>query len=160
MKFTLRGLVPALAIAAGGLAPACALKPPIQNSGALAKDGVQVAVVGQRCSETVEPEWPAANLVETVVELQVQNSGAGAVTVHRDQLRLRGVDGREVPAGDWCAADPLAVESGQTKTFTVRFMTRGGLSCTQPMSLDADAGFTMGAAPVQVGAVTFVPSKA
>ena len=39
-------------------------------------------------------------------------------------------------------------------------MTRGGLSCTKPMQLDADSGFTVGAAPVKVGAVTFVPSRA
>ncbi|HSS37467.1 MAG TPA: hypothetical protein VLT58_01740 [Polyangia bacterium] len=146
-------------MATGGLTAGCALKPPVENSGALAKDGVAVSVVGQRCTETVEPEWPGANLVETVVELQVANSGASAVTVHRAQLKLRGLDGRRVPSGGWCAADPIAVESGQTKTFTVEFMTRGGMSCTKPMQLDADTGITMGAAPVQVGAVTFVPSK-
>ncbi|MES1209017.1 MAG: hypothetical protein ABUS79_24020 [Pseudomonadota bacterium] len=159
MTSTFRPFVLALAFAAGGLAPACALKPPVANSGALAKDGVQVSVVGQRCRETVEPEWPGANLVETVVELQVENSGPGPLTVRRDQLKLRGLDGRKVPSGGWCAADPISVESGQTKTFKVQFMTRGGMSCTKPMQLDADAGITMGAEPVQVGAVTFVPSK-
>lgn len=85
MTRALRGLIAGLALAAGGLVPACALKPPVENSGALAKDGVQVAV---------------------------------------------------------------------------RFMTRGGMSCTKPMVLDADAGITAGAAPVQIGAVTFLPSKA
>ena len=135
------------------------LKPPVENSGALAMDGVQVSVVGQRCAEIVEPEWPDANLVEAVVELQVQNGGPTLVNVHRDQLRLRGADGREVPNGSWGATEPIAVDAGQTKTFQVEFMTRGGLSCTQPMQLDAESGFTMGAAPVQVGAVTFVPSK-
>lgn len=159
MRFTLRRVVAVLGLAAGGLAPACALKPPVENSGALAKDGVQVAVVGQRCTETVEAEWPGANLVETVVEVQVQNNGAAPLTVHRDQLKLRGVDGRKVPSGGWCAADPISVDPGQTKTFAVRFMTRGGMSCTKPMALDADAGITVGAAPVQVGAVTFLPSK-
>jgi hypothetical protein len=149
-----------LALALAGLAPACALKPPVENSGALAKDGVQVSVVGQRCTETVEPEWPGANLVETVVELQVRNAGAAPVTVRRDQLKLRGGDGRKVPSGGWCAADPISIDAGQSKTFKVQFMTRGGLSCTKPMQLDAESGITMGAAPVQVGAVTFVPSKA
>jgi hypothetical protein len=160
MTRALRGLIAGLALAAGGLVPACALKPPVENSGALAKDGVQVAVVGQRCTETVEPEWPGANLVETVVELQVHNGGPAPVTVHRDQLKLRGLDGRKVPSGGWCAADPISVDAGQTKTFAVRFMTRGGMSCTKPMVLDADAGITVGAAPVQIGAVTFLPSKA
>jgi hypothetical protein len=68
-----------LALALAGLAPACALKPPVENSGALAKDGVQVSVVGQRCTETVEPEWPGANLVETVVELAAMGARSRAV---------------------------------------------------------------------------------
>ena len=160
MTRTLRDLFVPLAVAAGVLAPACAMRPPVENSGALAKDGVSVQVVGQRCTETVEPEWPGANLVETVVELQVQNSGPAPLTIHRDQLRLRGLDGRDVPSGGWCATAPVSVESGQTKTLEVQFMTRGGMSCTKPMQLDAESGITVGATPVRVGAVTFVPSKA
>jgi hypothetical protein len=149
-----------LALALFGLLPACALKPPVENSGSVSKDGVQVAVIGQRCTETVEPEWPGANLVQAVVEVQVANSGSAPLTVHPDQLRLRGTDGRKVPTNGWGAHEALSVDAGQSRTMKVEFMTRGGLSCTKPMQLDADAGITMGATPVKVGAVTFVPSHA
>jgi hypothetical protein len=39
-------------------------------------------------------------------------------------------------------------------------MSRGGLSCTKAMQLEASAGITKGDAPVRIGAVTFVPSHA
>jgi hypothetical protein len=139
---------------------ACALRPPAQNSGALAKDGVRLSVVRQRCTETVEPEWPGANLVRAVVEVQVRNDSGAPVTVRRDRLRLRGVDGRQVPSGGWGAGEPISIASGTTRTFTVEFMTRGVLSCTKPMQLDADAGIQAGASPIRVGSVTFVPSRA
>lgn len=154
-----RSLAP-LALGLFGLLPACALKPPVENSGTASKNGVQVAVIGQRCTETVEPEWPGANLVQAIVELQVANTGSAPLTVHPDRLDLRGTDGRKVPTAGWGAGDTLSVDAGQSRVVKVRFMTRGGLSCTKPMQLDADSGITMGTAPVKVGSVTFVPSRA
>ncbi len=148
-----------LAIALAALSPACALAPPVRSSGALAKRGVRVAVVGQRCAETVEPEWPEASLVEERVAVEVRNDDAAPVTVRREDLRLLGPDGRQVPGGGWSAHEPVSIAPGQSETFDVVFMTRGGLSCTQPMRLDADSGVTLGSAPIPVGVVTFTPSR-
>ncbi len=142
------------------LAPACAMSPPAQNAGSLASDGVQVAVVGQRCSETVETDWPGANLVEATVQFQVRNTNPNPVTVKREELYLRGTDGRRVQSRDWNESAPVTVESGQTQTFDLRYLTRGGLSCTKPMQLDATSAIRVGAEPVRIGAVTFVPSRA
>ena len=150
----------ALAVGLFAFLPACALKPPVENSGTVSKDGVQLAVIGQRCTETVEPEWPGANLVQTIVEVQFANAGSAPLTIHPDRFHLRGTDGRKVPAGGWRAREPLSVDAGQSKKVKVEFMTRGGLSCTKPMELDADSGVTVGATPVKVGSVTFVPSRA
>jgi hypothetical protein len=141
------------------LAPACAMTPPAQNAGSLASDGVQVAVTGQRCTETVEPDWPGANLVQTTVEFQIRNTNPNPVTVNREHLYLRGTDGRPVPSRGWDARDEVLVGSGESKTFNLQFMTRGGISCTKPMQLDAASGITVGAMPLKIGAVTFVPSK-
>ena len=80
--------------------------------------------------------------------------------MHRDGFRLRGPDGRAVPTKSWQADEPLYVEAGQTRTFELRFMSRGGLSCTKPMQLEASSGITKGTVQVQIGAVTFVPSRA
>jgi len=142
------------------LAPACAMSPPAQSAGTLARDGVEVAVVGQRCTETVETDWPGANLVQATVEFQVRNSNPNPVTVNREQLYLRGSDGRRVMSRDWNSNDAVQVASGQTQTFQLRYMTRGGISCTKPMQLDAESGISVGAVPLRIGSVTFVPSRA
>jgi hypothetical protein len=143
------------------LAPACALQPPAQNGGAAKSDnGVAVAVVAQRCTETVETDLPGVPLVEAKVEVEIRNAAPPPLIVHRDAFRLRGPDGRAVPTISWQAGDPLPIEAGQTRNFELRFMSRGGLSCTKAMQLEASAGITKGDAPVQLGAVTFVPSHA
>ncbi|HLK92117.1 MAG TPA: hypothetical protein VKZ18_19650 [Polyangia bacterium] len=141
------------------LTPACALRPPVENSGAATADnGVAVAVLRQSCSETVETELPGVPLVETKLEVEVRNVAPPPLVVHRGEFHLRGADGRAIPTTSWQADEPISVEAGQTRTFELRFMSRGGLSCTKPMQLEAAAGITKGDAPVRIGAVTFVPS--
>jgi hypothetical protein len=54
----------------------------------------------------------------------------------------------------------LSIEAGQAGTFELRFQSRGGLSCTRPMQLEASAGITKGETPVRIGVVSFVPSRA
>ncbi len=148
-------------IALAALTPACALHPPVQNSGAAADpSGVEIAVIGQSCTETVETELPGVNLVEARIEVQVRNAAPPPLVIHRDAFRLRGADGRAVPTTTWKASDPLSIEAGQAGNFELRFMSRGGLSCTKPMQLEAAGGITKGAAPVRIGAVSFVPSHA
>jgi hypothetical protein len=148
-------------LVAAALAPACALEPPVQNSGtATGEDGVAVAVLRQSCTETIETELPGVPLVETKVEVEVRNAAPPPVVVHRDGFHLRGPDGRAIPTTGWGTGEPLPIEAGQTRTFELRFMSRGGLSCTKPMQLEASAGITKGDAPVRIGAVTFVPSRA
>jgi hypothetical protein len=151
-----------VALAGGAaLSPACALAPPAQNGGAAKSDnGVAVAVVAQRCTETVETDLPGVPLVETHVQVEIRNTAPPPLVVHRDAFHLRGPDGRAVPTATWQASEPLPIEAGQTRTFELRFMSRGGLSCTKAMQLEAAAGITKGDAPVQIGAVTFVPSAA
>jgi hypothetical protein len=148
-------------VALGTLAPACALHPPVQNSGAaVAPSGVQIAVTGQSCSETVETDLPGVNLVQAIIQVQVRNTAPPPLIVHRDAFRLRGPDGRAIPTMTWRAGEPLSIEAGQASTFELRFQSRGGLSCTKPMQLEASAGITKGTEPVQIGAVSFVPSHA
>jgi len=150
-----------LTSALAALAPACALHPPVQNSGAaVAPSGVEIAVSGQSCTETVETDLPGVNLVEAIVEVQVRNAAPPPLVVHRDAFRLRGPDGRAIPTMTWRAGEPLSIEAGQSGTFELRFQSRGGLSCTKPMQLEASAGITKGTEPVQIGAVSFIPAHA
>jgi hypothetical protein len=143
------------------LAPACALRPPIQNSGAArAPEGVQVAVLRQSCSQTVETEQPGNDLVEATVEVEVRNASPAPIAVHRDGFRLTAPDGSAIRTATWFAKDGLSVDPGQTQTFELRFMSRGGLSCSQAMALESPAAITRGTEPMKIGAVTFVSAHA
>jgi hypothetical protein len=143
------------------LAPACGLRPPIQNSGAArTPEGIEVAVVRQSCSQTVETEQPGNDLVETTVEVQIRNITPAAIAVHRDGFRLTAPDGSAIRTSTWFAGEPLSVDPGQTQTVQLRFMSRGGLSCWKEMALESPAAITRGAQPVKLGAITFVPTHA
>ena len=70
---------------------ASGLRPPIRNSGAVTTpDGVQVAVLGQSCSQTVETDLPGNDLVEMTVQIEVRNGTSQALGIHRDGFRLTG----------------------------------------------------------------------
>jgi hypothetical protein len=153
---TLSGI---LVLAFMALTPACAgLEPPIRNSGPAAATGVEVAVLRESCSQTVETEQPGNDLVEAVVEVEVRNATAAPVSVHRDGFRLRAPDGSAIRTSTWFSSDPLPVVAGRAETFQLRFMSRGGLSCSKVMQLDASAAVTKGEEPLRLGSITFQPS--
>jgi len=144
------------------LTPACAgLHPPLQNSGpAVSREGVQVAVTRQGCSETVEPEQPGNDLTEEIVEVQVRNDTPAPLTVHREAFRLITPEGYSLETLTFGANQPLTVAAGETRAFELRYMTRGSLECAREMRLEAGRGITSGSNPVDVGGVRFVPSRA
>ncbi len=143
------------------VAPACGLRPPVQNSGAATSpEGVSFAVLAQRCTETVETDLPDVPLIEIRLQIEVRNATPPALVIQGGAFELRGPDGRSIPTTSWKETDPLSIAAGQTRTVELRFMTRGGLSCTKPMQLEAPTRVTKGDAPVRLGPVTFVPSRA
>jgi hypothetical protein len=143
------------------LAPACGLQPPIQSSGsAVSKEGVQLRVLRQSCSETVQPKQPGNDLVEVIVEMEIRNVMSEPIRVHRDGFRLGAPDGSAIKTSTWFAIDPLIVDAAQALTFQLRFMARGGLSCWREMALEAFSAVTKGTVPVEIGAVRFIPGHA
>jgi hypothetical protein len=140
------------------LALACGLHPPVQNGAAAVADGVQVALLRQSCSQTVEADWPGNDLVEATVEVQVHNGAATPVSIRRDGFRL-GADGSAVRPATWGAIEPMSLAPGQTQTFQLRFMGRGGLSCSAAMTLESPAAVTKGDRPVNLAGVTFTPKR-
>jgi hypothetical protein len=150
------------ALVALGLGPACVgLRPPVQSGGAAtSREGVQVAVARQGCTETVEPEQPGNDLVEEILEVQVRNPSPAPLTVHRDAFRLVTPEGYALETMTFRAAEPLTVAGGETRTFELRFMTRGSLQCAREMRLEAGQAVVRLDRPVQVGAVRFTPSRA
>jgi hypothetical protein len=139
------------------VASASGLRPPIRNSGAVTTpDGVQVAVLGQSCSQTVETDLPGNDLVEMTVEIEVRNGTSQALGVHRDGFRLTGADGRSIPTSTWFASKPISIASRQAETFELRFMSHGGLSCSQEMTLESPSAIVRGTDIAKIGAIRFV----
>ncbi len=144
------------------VASACVpLRPPVQNSGpTVSHDGVQVAVTRQACSESVEPEQPGNNLTEETIDLQVGNMLATPLSVHRDAFRLVTPDGSALKTITFRAADPLTLAAGETRSFKLRYMTRGSLQCDRSMTLEVSSGIRAGGNPVDLAPIQFVPVRA
>jgi hypothetical protein len=143
------------------LVPACGLQPPIQTSGAAAsKEGIQLRVLRESCSETVQPKQPGNDLVEVIVDVEVRNGTSEPISVHRDGFRLGAPDGSLIRTSTLFAIDPVTVDAAQAQTLPLRFMSRGGLSCWKEMALKAFSAVTRGTAPVEIGSVRFIPSHA
>jgi hypothetical protein len=151
-----------LAVLAVALAPACApLRLPDKNSGpARSREGVELAVSGQSCTQSQEPDFHGEDLVEEVVEVQVRNATPAPLTVQRDALRLVSPDGLALKTITWRAGDPLALGAGETRAFELRFMNRGSLGCSRRMTLDPDSSVKMNGQTVALDAISFVPSRA
>jgi hypothetical protein len=153
--------VMAIGFLLAGVGACATMRPPATSSGpAMSSNGVQIAVVRQICAES-QPVGPMlGNWVDETVEVQVRNGSPQPVAIHLDRFRLLGPDGGVLASGADPSIEPLAVARGETRTVEVRFSSRGGLECTRPMRLDAGAGITSGEAPVVLGLVSFVPSRA
>jgi hypothetical protein len=140
---------------------ACGLSPALQNGGAaVTADGIRLAVPRQTCSETVQAKQPGNDLVEAIIEVEVRNPTAAPLSVNRSGFRLSAPDGSAIPPSTWFVKDPLTVGAGQSQTFQLRFMSRGGLSCWRPMELRATSVLSLGPVPVRIGSVRFTASHA
>ena len=143
-------------------AAACVpMRPPMRSSGpSVSREGVQVAVTRQRCSETVEPDYPGNDLTEEVLEVRVRNGTPTQLTVHRDAFRLVTPDGYSLETLTLGVGDPMTIAGGETRAFELRYMTRGSLQCAREMRLETGRGITSGANSVEVGSVRFTPARA
>src|SRR3954463_13340845 len=97
----------ALPAPAGGGAP---LGPPAQAAApAVSAEGVKVALLGQTCDQSADPDWKGANLIEVRLALGIANPTGAPRVLHRDQSRLVGPDGTAVQTISAGAADPISV---------------------------------------------------
>ena len=145
---------------ASAAAPTRDFRPPIHNGAAMAEGGVQVAVLRQRCSQTVETEQPGNDFVETTVELEVRNRRSAPIAVRRDGFQLVAPDGRAIRTSTWFAGSPRSVEPGQAQTFELRFVSRGGLSCYKEMILEAPSVVVKGTAGAKLAPLRLAPAEA
>lgn len=153
-----------LVLAVFGLSFGCvALRPPALGGGPVVSPaGVTLAVTRQSCTQTRdEPTQRGYDLVEERIEVQVRNGAPAPIAIKRDGFRLVTPEGFALRTVTWRAADPLTLSGGETRTFVLRFMTRGSLGCARPMALDpGSAAIILGDRPVRLAPVRFTPARA
>jgi hypothetical protein len=128
--------------------------PPARSSGPSAGDGVELAIVGQYCEQSVDPDWGDNQVVQIRMRIGVTNTGREGVEFHPENLRMVAPDGvspAPVAADDW-----LVVAPGETKVFALRFMNRGSLKCKEWMQLDPTRGLRAGARAIQLPPISFL----
>ena len=150
----------ALAGVAATIAPACAhMTPPARNDGPTrSSEGVELAVARKSCDQIQKPDWHGNDLAELTLEVQVRNPTPAPVTIKRVDLRLLAPDGTALRTVTWRAADPLPVGRRETKSFEIRFMSRGSLQCAAELQLDTRGAVTTDDRVLQTGRITFTPS--
>jgi hypothetical protein len=142
--------------------PACAvaMQPLARGRGpSVSPEGVQVAVVGQRCkpSGTQYPDELEDDHADVEVKVEVRDATPSGVVVHRDRFRLVTPDGTVVSAVTWGLGDPLMVRGGEARSFELAFQPDGNLQCSQEMRLQAEASIFLHGSALKIGAVPFVP---
>jgi hypothetical protein len=153
-------LLRSLAASILAVTSACALKPPVRNSGpSISREGVQLAVVKQRCQQLSDPDQ-TEDLAELIVEVQVHNPTSVAATVRRGEFRLIGDDRFALKTSTGGASEPLTVAPGSDQSFELRFMARGAFECAKELRLDPGGGVISRDHPVDLPPVRFVAWRA
>jgi len=134
------------------------IHPPIQSSGpVVSREGVRLAVTGQSCVQTKDPDQPGTDLFDATVAIQIRNPTPDPVTVHREGFVLVTSDGGALRTQTWNSVEPLSVRAGETYTLKLRFAARGP-SCYKEMQLEPASALELPQGPLKLDAVRFVPS--
>jgi hypothetical protein len=128
---------------------------PAKSSGPSESDGVQMAIVGQYCEDSAEPDdFAGSEAVQLRMKIAVANRSKENVGFDPDRVRVIAPD-RVTPSP--VAADAaLVVAPGETKVAVVRFLTRGSLKCKEEMRLDPSDSLVAGARRVPLRPIAFV----
>ena len=149
----------ALTLALAALSGCAGLVPPARSNGAqFSEDGVHIAVVGQRCSESGDAGRPGQRLLQVTLAIEVGNATPRPLAVRRESMTL--VLPGEVAARTSTpeAAQILDVDPGTTAPFELSFVAHG-VRCNQELRLEASAAVESRGRPITIGGVRFVPRE-
>ena len=104
---------------------------PDHRSGSL-REGIELSVTRQLCTQIQEADFPGADLVETILEIAIRNPTPEPIAVRRDAFRLLAPDGSALRTVTWRAADPLVVGRRTTGVFRLRYMSAAPSSVRRP----------------------------
>jgi hypothetical protein len=151
-------------LAAMTLTPGCALPlaPPAKSSGpAVSREGVQVAVVGQLCTQSTDYEDDIdSDHANVDVKVEIRNTTTDPVTIDKDRFRLVARDNSALDPLTFGRDRPFEVKGGETRSFELRFQPYGTNQCLHGMQLKANSGIVIRDKVVPLSAVSFVPWSA
>ena len=151
-------------LAAMTLTPGCTLPmtPPAQSSGpAISREGVQVAVVGQLCTQSNDyGDDIDSDHANIEVKVEVRNATTEPAIVDRNNFRLVAPDNGALDPLTFGRDRPLEVKGGQTRSFELRFQPYGTNQCLHQMQLNATSGVILRDKVVRLSGVSFIPWSA
>jgi hypothetical protein len=156
----------ALALTVTGLATSCGYATPYKTSGAaLSQDGVQIALVGERCF--VNPntdQFPmVANDVDDILlvglDLQVKNESKQVTVLSLNRFRLLGDTRTEHLAMPPEESGVVKLAPGETRMVPLDFRRQTALDCHNELALTAEGAVAIEGKPVYVASIHFQPSR-
>jgi hypothetical protein len=140
-----------------GFAASCGYVAPYTSSGpSLSKEGVEVAIAGQRCyvnrSAEQFPTTVNDDHLNLDLRLQVKNASNHIAVLSPDHVRLSETVGGERMVMQPRESEAISLQPGETKIVPLDFEQSGELDCHNDLALEA-----AGAVEIEGGKVSFEP---
>ena len=150
-----------LLVATFGWTASCGYAAPYRSSGpALSKEGVEIAIAGQRCyvnrSAEQFPTTVNDDQLNLAMRLQIQNKASRPAVLSLDSFRLSQSIGGERTVMMPRESDGLSLQPGETKIVSLDFEQSGVLDCHHEMALDADGAVKMEGGQVNLDPIRFL----
>jgi hypothetical protein len=130
-----------LAVVVLGFAASCAYAVPYRSSGpSLSKEGVQIAIAGERCFVNRSgEEFPTTvddDRLNLDLRLQVKNDTNHVAVLSEDRVLVSELVRGQRTAMRPREADALSLQPGETKVVSLYFEQAGELDCHHEMALE------------------------
>jgi hypothetical protein len=148
-----------VAIVVLGFAASCGYAAPYTSFGpSLSKEGVQIAIAGERCyvnrSAEQFPTTVGDDRLNLDLRLQVKNASNHIAVLSPDRVRLSETVGGERMVMQPRASETISLQPGETKMVSLDFEQSGTLDCHHDLALEA-----AGAVEIEGGKVNFEPIR-
>jgi hypothetical protein len=146
------------------LAASCGYSLPYQTSGpALSKEGVQIAIAGDRCyvnrSGEQFPTTVDDDELHLNVNLQVKNESNHVASLSPERIQLV-----ESKAGERIVMHPhesgaISLAPGETRSVSLDFDQQGELDCHHGLALEAPGAVAVEGTQIALNPIQFRPSR-
>ena len=153
-----------LLVATFGWTASCGYTAPYRSSGpALSKEGVEIAIAGERCyvnrSAEQFPTTVNDDHLNLAMRLQIRNQTGHPVHLATDNFRLSESIGGERTVMMPRESGSLSLQSGETRIVSLDFENSGALDCHHEMALEADGAIKLDSGQVKLEPIRFLASE-